>query len=64
MAVGETVPEQFALDLANGKVLWTFQDAEVRLPGGTSTLVHNIGMIQQGNCFTVLMSGSAADPQP
>jgi hypothetical protein len=50
--------------LPDGRVLWTFQDAEVRLPGGATTLVHNIGMIQSGSCFTVLMSGSAADPQP
>ncbi len=55
---------QRATPLANGKVLWTFQDAEVRLPDGSSTLVHNIGMIQEGTCFTVLMGGSAADPQP
>jgi hypothetical protein len=50
--------------LPDGRVLWTFQDAEVRLPNGATTLVHNIGMIQSGTCFTVLMSGSAVDPQP
>ncbi len=55
---------QRATPLANGDVLWTFQDAEVRLPNGSSTLVHNIGMLQRENCFTVLMSGTAADPQP
>lgn len=55
---------QRATPLANGDVLWTFQDAEVRLPNGSSTLVHNIGMLQRGNCFTVMMSGTAADPQP
>ena len=55
---------QRATSLPDGSVLWTFQDAEVRLPGGGTTLVHNIGMIQRGSCFTVLMSGSAADPQP
>ena len=55
---------QRATPLSNGTVLWTFQDAEVRLPNGSTTLVHNIGMIQRGTCFTVLMSGTAADPQP
>jgi hypothetical protein len=55
---------QRATTLSNGSVLWTFQDAEVRRPNGTTTLVHNIGMIQRGNCFTVLMSGTADDPQP
>ena len=55
---------QRATPLSNGSVLWTFQDAEVRLPNGSTTLVHNIGMVQRGNCFTVLMSGTAADPQP
>ena len=55
---------QRATPLPNGSVLWTFQDAEVRRPNGSTTLVHNIGMVQRGNCFTVLMSGTAADPQP
>ncbi len=55
---------QRATPLSNGSVLWTFQDAEVRRPNGSTTLVHNIGMIQRANCFTVLMSGTANDPQP
>ena len=55
---------QRATPLSNGSVLWTFQDAEIRRPNGSTTLVHNIGMIQRGNCFTVLASGTAADPQP
>ncbi len=55
---------QRATPLSNGSVLWTFQDAEVRLPNGSTTLVHNIGMIQRGNCFTVLTTGTEADPQP
>ena len=50
--------------LPDGRVLWTFQDAEVRLPGGSTTLVHNIGMVQEGSCFTVLMSGTADNPRP
>lgn len=54
---------QRATELPNGNVLWTFQDAEVRLPNGTSRPVHNIGMMQVGNCFSVLMSGTESDPQ-
>ncbi len=55
---------QRATEMPNGDVLWTFQDAEVRLPNGTSTLVHNIGMVQQGTCFTVLIGGSPSAPEP
>ncbi len=55
---------QRATPLADGSVLWTFQDAEVRLPAGGTRLVHNIGMVQRGRCFNVLMSGTADDPQP
>jgi hypothetical protein len=50
--------------LPDGRVVWTFQDAEVRLPQGGTRLVHNIGMIQEGSCFTVLMSGTPDDPRP
>jgi hypothetical protein len=55
---------QRATRLPDGNVLWTFQDAEIRLPNGTSTLVHNIGMIQTGTCFAVLLGGTPAAPQP
>jgi hypothetical protein len=55
---------QRATPLPNGNVLWTFQDAEVRLPDGTSTLVHNVGMMQVGTCFSVLLTGTAWDPRP
>ncbi len=55
---------QRATPLPDGKVLWTFQDAEVRLSSGGTRLVHNIGMVQDGVCFHVLMEGTAADPQP
>jgi len=40
---------QRALRLPDDRVLWTFQD--VFLAG---TLVHNVGMIQSGRCFTLL----------
>ncbi len=55
---------QRATRMSNGKVLWTFQDAEIRLPTGGSTLVHNIGMIQSGTCFTVHVGGTPAAPRP
>jgi len=50
--------------LPDGRVLWTFQDAEVRTSNGSTTLVHNIGMVQNANCFSVLIGGTAADPRP
>lgn len=55
---------QRATQLPNDKVLWTFQDAEVRLANGTSTLVHNIGMIQSGSCFAVFFGGTSTNPEP
>ena len=55
---------QRAVALPDGRVLWTFQDAEVRLPAGGTRLVHNIGMVQDGACFRVLIGGTEADPQP
>ncbi len=55
---------QRAVPLTNDRVLWTFQDAEVRLPAGGTRLVHNIGMLQQGSCFTALIGGTPDDPQP
>lgn len=44
---------QRATRLADGRVLWTFQDAFI-----AGTLVHNAAMIQSGRCFTLLNSGS------
>lgn len=44
---------QRATRLPDGRVLWTFQDAFV-----SGTLVHNVGMIQSGRCFTMLNSGA------
>jgi len=55
---------QRATTLPDGRVLWTFQDAEVRLPTGGTRLVHNIGMVQDGSCFRVLIGGTPAEPQP
>ena len=55
---------QRATPMPNGDVLWTFQDAEIRLPNGHSTLVHNIGLIQSGTCFAILIGGTREAPQP
>ncbi|MGA9275591.1 hypothetical protein [Ilumatobacter sp.] len=43
---------QRAFKLEDGRVLWTFQDAFIQ-----GTLVHNVGMVQSGRCFTVLNDG-------
>jgi len=55
---------QRATSLPDGRVVWTFQDAKVRLPSGGTRLVHNIGMVQDGACFQVLRGGTADDPRP
>jgi len=44
---------QRAFRLADGRVLWTFQDAFL-----SGTLVHNVAMIQSGRCFTLLNSSA------
>lgn len=54
---------QRAFPLPDGRTVWLFQDVEVRLPNGWTTLVHNVGMIQQRSCFEILMSGNANNPQ-
>lgn len=44
---------QRSFKLPDGRVLWTFQDAFV-----SGALVHNVGMVQSGRCFTTLNNGS------
>ena len=44
---------QRALRLPDDRVLWTFQDAFIG-----DTLVHNVGMVQSGRCFTLLNDGA------
>jgi len=53
---------QRAVDLPDGSRLWTFQDAFVARPSGPDQLVHNVGVVQDGGCFTLLHSGTAARP--
>lgn len=66
---------QRAVLLPDGRTLWLFQDASIRLPTPdpaptpapvdepTERLLHNIGMIQTGSCFSVLRTGTAEEPR-
>ncbi len=69
---------QRAVPLPDGRTLWLFQDATIRLPPPeeppepvdpedppppTERLLHNIGVLQTGSCFTVLRSGTTEDPK-
>jgi hypothetical protein len=55
---------QRAFPLPDGRRLWVFQDAFIRTSKGTISLVHNVGLLQEGPCFTLLRSGTADDPRP
>jgi hypothetical protein len=52
---------QRAYPLPDGRTLWMFQDVLLRSRAG-STFAHNAGLIQTGNCFSVLQSGNFASP--
>ena len=52
---------QRAFALADGRVLWLFQDAFIRSRNGT-TFTHNAGLVQSGRCFTLLQGGTLASP--
>ncbi len=58
--IGADYPRTLALE--NGNVLWTFQDARIRTPTG-ARYVHNIGMLQVGRCFSILVGGSSSHPE-
>ena len=58
--IGADYPRTLALP--NGNVLWTFQDARIRTATG-ARYVHNIGMMQVGQCFSILVGGSSSSPQ-
>jgi hypothetical protein len=51
------------VETGDGNVLWTFQDARVRTPDGGARYVHNIGLLQIGACFNVLVGGSTTYPE-
>ena len=53
---------QRAIDLPDGRRLWTFQDAYVARPGSTDALVHNVAVVQEGGCFELLHGGTADRP--
>lgn len=57
--IGADYPRTLALP--DGNVLWTFQDARIRTPDG-ARYVHNIGMLQRGRCFSILVGGSSRYP--
>lgn len=61
---------QRALRLPDGRVLWTFQDATIRIEPPPDNpllpnerLVHNAAMIQTGTCFELLHDGPDDDPE-
>jgi hypothetical protein len=53
---------QRAIDLPDGRRLWTFQDAYVARPGRSDALVHNVALVQDGACFDLLHGGTADHP--
>ncbi len=55
---------QRAFALPDGRVLWTFQDAAIRVGPNEIVIVHNIAVLQDGNCFTVLYGGTRSAPRP
>lgn len=62
---------QRATRLPDGRILWLFQDATVELPPPppgaapeTHRLLHNVGIVQSGSCFTLLRGGTTTDPRP
>jgi hypothetical protein len=69
---------QRPIPLPDGRVLWMFQDASVRLPAPgappqvpaqptppavTTALLHNAALIQTGDCFELLRSGTPEAPE-
>ena len=52
---------QRAFPLADGRVLWLFQDAYIRGRNGP-VFTHNAGLVQSGRCFMLLDSGSYTSP--
>ena len=54
---------QRATPLPDGRVFWMFQDAIVRSPDGALHLVHNMAMMQDGNCFDVRYGGTPVNPK-
>lgn len=55
---------QRAIDLRDGRRLWTFQDAFVARPGRSDALVHNVAVVEHDGCFDLIRGGSARQPAP
>jgi hypothetical protein len=58
---------QHVYSLGDGRYLWIFQDAFIDHSGGATRLgqarfAHNIALLQEGACFTLLHRGTAAAP--
>ena len=53
---------QRAIELPDHRVLWLFQDGFLSTDNGAVALVHNVGVLQQGHCFTLLHSGTTQHP--
>ncbi len=54
---------QRAFTMPDGRVLWTFQDAAIRVAGDDIRIVHNIAAVQDGQCFTMLYRGARSAPR-
>lgn len=55
---------QRAIPLPDGRTLWTLQDAFIDRHGRPERLVHNVAVVEERGCFSLLRSGTAADPTP
>jgi hypothetical protein len=60
---------QHVYPLGDDRFLWLFQDAFLDHSGTTVTLdssrfIHNVAMLQEGSCFTLLHRGTAERPLP
>jgi len=54
---------QRAHALPDGRVLWTFQDAAIRRSDTQFTIIHNLGVMQDGACFAILYQGTRSAPR-
>ncbi|MEM9039393.1 MAG: hypothetical protein AAGD33_05800 [Actinomycetota bacterium] len=54
---------QRSIQLPDGRTLWTFQDAAWGNGAGGFRVVHNIGAIQDGPCYRLLVGGSPTSPR-
>jgi hypothetical protein len=60
---------QHGYALGSDRYLWLFQDAFIDHSGGATSLgqagfAHNVALVQEGGCFTLLHGGTPARPEP